>query len=66
MNVWLNGELADTRGATNVAELAEKFRLAAHTVLIEHNGTALHQREWLGCRLEEADRLEFVRIVAGG
>ena len=66
MNVWLNGTLTDTRGASSVAELAENFGLAAHTVLIEHNGTALLQREWTGCHLEEADRLEFVRIVAGG
>ncbi|MEP6821985.1 MAG: sulfur carrier protein ThiS [Chthoniobacterales bacterium] len=66
MKVWLNGELADTRGAENVTELAERLGLHSNTVLVEHNGTALHQREWPECRLAEADRIEIIRVVAGG
>jgi thiamine biosynthesis protein ThiS len=34
--------------------------------LIEHNATALHQREWTERKLSEGDRVEFVRVVAGG
>ncbi len=66
MTVWLNGEAADTRGATTIAELAERHGLKPHTVLVEHNGVALHQREWHGQQLAEADRVEFIRVVAGG
>lgn len=66
MTIWLNGESADTRGALNVAELAERYGLQPHTILIEHNGTALHQREWAERPLGEADRVEFIRVVAGG
>ncbi len=66
MTVWLNGENADTRGARNVAELAHKYGLQPHTILIEHNGVALHQREWLERPLSESDRVEFIRVVAGG
>ena len=66
MNIWLNGESADTRGAQNVAELAEKYGLQPHTILIEHNGVALHQREWSTRLLTESDRVEFIRVVAGG
>jgi len=66
MTVWLNGEAADARGAENVAELAARYGLHPHTILIEHNGTALHQREWISCPLAENDRLEFIRVVAGG
>jgi thiamine biosynthesis protein ThiS len=66
MIVWLNGESADTRGAGNIAELAEKYGLQPHTILIEHNGVALHQREWSQRSLAESDRVEFVRVVAGG
>ncbi|MBA3883786.1 MAG: sulfur carrier protein ThiS [Chthoniobacterales bacterium] len=66
MTVWLNGENRDTRGARNVAELAQKYGLEPHTILIEHNGVALHQREWIERTLSEADRVEFIRVVAGG
>ena len=66
MSVWLNGERADARGARTVAELAERYGLQPHTILIEHNGVALHQREWTDRALSEDDRLEFIRVVAGG
>ena len=66
MNIWLNGENADARDAQTVADLAQRYGLQPHTVLVEHNGVALHQREWSACRLQEADRVEFVRVVAGG
>jgi sulfur carrier protein len=66
MNIWLNGEAADTRGAGTIAELAERYGLQPNTVLVEHNGVALHQREWPERALAEGDRVEFVRVVAGG
>jgi thiamine biosynthesis protein ThiS len=34
--------------------------------LIEHNAVALRQREWPEQSLAEGDRIEFVRVVAGG
>ena len=66
MNVCLNGENTDARGARTVAELAERFGLQPNSILIEHNGVALHQREWVATALIECDRVEFVRVVAGG
>ena len=66
MTVWLNGEAAETRGAQTIAELAERYGLQPHTILIEHNGIALHQREWQERPLAEDDRVEFIRVVAGG
>jgi len=66
MRVWINGEPAEMNGLTNMAELAEHYGLQPNTVLIEHNATALHQREWVERLLTEGDRIEFVRVVAGG
>ena len=66
MMVWLNGEAADARGASTIAELAERYELQPHTVLVEHNGVALYEREWPGQQLAEGDRVEFIRVVAGG
>ena len=66
MKVWVNGEVAEVNGVGNVAELAAHYGLQPNTVLIEHNATALHQREWSERKLGEGDRIEFVRVVAGG
>jgi sulfur carrier protein len=66
MKVWINGEPAEINGASNIAELAAHYGLQPNTVLIEHNTTALHQREWSERTLAEGDHIEFVRVVAGG
>lgn len=66
MKLWVNGEEAEVNGLTNVAELARHYGLQENTVLIEHNQTALRQREWSERPLAENDRIEFVRVVAGG
>ncbi|MEY2560216.1 MAG: sulfur carrier protein [Verrucomicrobiota bacterium] len=66
MKVWINGEPAETNGAANVAELADRLGLLPNSILIEHNATALHQREWPQHSLSEGDRIEFIRVVAGG
>ena len=66
MNISLNGEKADARGAETIAELVERYELPPKTVLIEHNGLALHRREWAKHRLTEGDRIEVLRVVAGG
>ena len=66
MRISLNGEKADARGARTVAELVGRFELAPETVLIEHNGVALHRREWAQRLLADGDKIEVVRVVAGG
>jgi thiamine biosynthesis protein ThiS len=66
MTISLNGENTDPRGATTVAELVHVLNLPAPTLLIEHNGVALHRREWPGRALSEGDKIELIKIVAGG
>jgi sulfur carrier protein len=66
MKIFLNGDEAETRGAETIADLVRAYQLPAQTLLIEYNGTALHQHEWSNQPLHDGDKLEFVRIVAGG
>lgn len=66
MKIWVNGEASDVNGLTTVAELAAHYGLQPNSVLIEHNQVALHQREWKERQVQEDDRIEFVRVVAGG
>ena len=66
MNLWLNGDRVEIDDEQTIADLATRLGLAPHTVLIEQNGAALHQREWTERRVRDDDRIEFVRVVAGG
>lgn len=66
MKLTLNGEEKDVEGAGSVAELLPLLGLADVPVLVEHNGTALYPREFQKSLLQEGDRLEIIRVVAGG
>ena len=66
MKISLNGEIVDAREAKTIAELVDRYRLPLQSILVEHNGLALHRREWLERSLAEGDRIEFIRVVAGG
>ena len=65
MTILLNGEPHST-SATTLPELVEELGLPAPTLLIEHNGDALRREEWPGRTLTESDRIEILRIAAGG
>jgi sulfur carrier protein len=65
MNIWLNGEEMQTSAST-VADLVKSLPFPAAAVLVEHNGLALHRDEWPLRSLNPGDRVECVRIVAGG
>jgi sulfur carrier protein len=52
-------------GAT-VDDLLRQLGLGAKWVLVERNGDAVPRAELPATRLEDGDRLELVRAVAGG
>jgi thiamine biosynthesis protein ThiS len=66
MMISLNGEKADACDTETIADLVERFQLAPQTILIEHNGLALHRHEWSQRPLTEGDQVEFIRVVSGG
>ena len=65
MKIWLNGEEKEA-AAENIAALVDSLGLAAPALLVEHNGLALRREEWELRALEVGDRVEIIRIVAGG
>ncbi len=65
MKITLNGKEKEV-GAATIAGLVQLLELPAATLLIEHNGLALHRDEWPGRALQAGDRIEIIRIVAGG
>ena len=66
MKIALNGESVDARDAKTIAELIEGYELPPQSILVEHNGLAVHRHEWSTRSLAEGDRIEFIRVVAGG
>ncbi len=66
MTVTLNGAATETEGAATISELVRRLQLPPAAILVEHNGVALRPREWDGTSLAEGDRIEMIRVVAGG
>jgi thiamine biosynthesis protein ThiS len=66
MTISLNGQTVDARDAKTIAQLIERYQLPPQSILVEHNGVAAHRHEWAERSLAEGDRVEFVRVVAGG
>jgi thiamine biosynthesis protein ThiS len=66
MKVSLNGESVDSHEAETIADLIDRYQLPPQSILVEHNGLAVHRREWARRLLSEGDRVEFIRVVAGG
>lgn len=66
MMLQINGESHEMSTATTVAALVDELKLPAPAILIEHNGDALRREEWSHRPLAPNDRIEIIRIVAGG
>ena len=66
MTISINGETVDAREAKTIAELVDRYQLPPQSILVEHNGLAVHRHEWTERALAEGDRIEFIRVVAGG
>lgn len=66
MTVFLNGERVERGDASTIEELMQRLQLAPETTLVEHNGVALRRREWPNEKLQENDRVEILRVAAGG
>ena len=66
MTIIVNGEPRSLTGVQNIGELVSELQFVPATVLVEHNGTALHRHEWNSRPITDGDRIELVRVVAGG
>ncbi len=66
MKLWINDEQREVPGVRTVADVVVALGLGGPALLIEHNGLALRPQEWADRVLGPEDRLEIIRIVAGG
>ena len=65
MNLFLNGQKREVEAGT-VTDLINELGLTPEVVLVERNGTALLRSEWPQTPLADDDRLEVLRVAAGG
>ena len=63
--ITVNGRPRDT-AAHDIAALIAELGFAKGTVLVEHNGTALRPAEWMERPVVSGDRIELLRLAAGG
>jgi thiamine biosynthesis protein ThiS len=64
--VVANGQAVEAALPCSIEEFLLAQRLLPRSVVVEHNGEAVAPSEFSGRRLQAGDRLEIVKIVAGG
>lgn len=66
VNVTLNGEVKSFEDPTTLMDLVEAHGLKVNSILIELNGEAVLRSEWTKRKIQDGDKMEFLRVVAGG
>ena len=64
--VIANGKATDVNIPSTVDEFLQELDLPPRSVVVELNGEALPPSSFNEKQLQDGDRLEIVRIVAGG
>jgi thiamine biosynthesis protein ThiS len=66
VRITANGEPFDLPAARTIAEFVRDRGLDPRFVLVERNGEPLERSRYESVKLEDGDRIELVRAVAGG
>ena len=64
--IFVNGRARQVGDTATLGELAASCGLDARRLLVELNGQTLLREEWPARTLQHGDRVEFIRVVAGG
>ena len=65
-NITANGQSVAAKLPCTLEEFLVAQKLLPRSVVVEHNGEAVAPSEFAGRQLNAGDRLEIVKIVAGG
>lgn len=65
-HVTANGKTVEAKLPCSIEEFLVAQKLPPRSVVVEHNGEAVAPSEFSGRTLQAGDRLEIVKIVAGG
>jgi thiamine biosynthesis protein ThiS len=64
--VTANGEKVAAAVPCSIQEFLVAQQLLPRSVVVEHNGEAVAPSEFAGRQVQAGDRLEIVKVVAGG
>ena len=64
--VIANGERIESRVPCSIEEFLVGQKLLPRSVVVEHNGEAVAPSEFSRRQVQAGDRLEIVKVVAGG
>jgi len=64
--VIANGQRIECPAPCSIEAFLVSQKLLPRSVVVEHNGEAVAPSEFAGRQVREGDRLEIVKIVAGG
>jgi sulfur carrier protein len=65
-HIIANGKAMDIALPCSVAEFIERQGLKPQIVIVEYNGEPLRREQFAQTALKDGDKIEVVRIVAGG
>ena len=65
-HVIANGQRVEAKLPCSIEEFLTSQKLPPRSVVVEHNGEAVAPSEFSGRLLRAGDKLEVVKIVAGG
>jgi thiamine biosynthesis protein ThiS len=66
MSIIANGKSVEVKLPCSIEEFLVAQKLLPRSVVVEHNGEAVTPSEFAERILNSGDRLEIVKIVAGG
>jgi len=64
--ITANGQPIETRTPCSIEEFLVRQNLLPRSVVVEHNGEAVAPSEFSSRLVKSGDKLEIVKIVAGG
>jgi thiamine biosynthesis protein ThiS len=64
--ITANGQRHEGKFPCSIAEFLVAQQLLPRSVVVEHNGEAVAPSEFFRRQIQAGDRLEIVKIVAGG
>ena len=66
IQVRVNDELRPAADGQRLPDFIAGLGMSPAGILVEHNGLALLKGEWERTRMADGDRIEILRVVAGG
>jgi sulfur carrier protein len=66
MKVFINGEIREIAGQTNLTELLEQFSMPQERIAVELNKEVVRKKDWETITINDDDKIEIIHFVGGG